>query len=123
MKKTIIFVLALILVGATAVTIYAANAYPKMTGRCLVTTNEIYMIVDNNGSPIIMNNQSDNKSIFEGLKSGDKIKITFDGIDLSYPGRTSVYRCKLISEGSFSDIPKATLSELQNMGWQFEGEQ
>lgn len=123
MKKIIIFVFTLILVGTAAFAIYITNADPTMTGRCLVTTNGIYMIVDNNGSPIVMNNQSDNENIFEGLKSGDKIKITFDGIDQSYPGRTGVYGCKLILEGSLSDFPKATLSELQNMGWQFEGEQ
>ena len=87
-----------------------------------MTTDGIYMIVDKNGSPIVMDNQSGNESLFDGLNSGDKIRITCDMIQTSYPGKAGVTKCKLIAEGIFDDVPEATLSELHEMGYGFEGE-
>lgn len=69
-----------------------------------------------------MDNQSDNESLFDGLNSGDKIKIACDMIQTSYPGKTGVTKCKLIAEGNFDDVPEAILSELHEMGCRFEGE-
>jgi len=120
-KKIVIIVLPLIVIAAAAFIICVANPQ-TITGRCLVTTDGIYMIVDKNGSPIVMNNQSDNESLFDGLNSGDKIRITCGMIQTSYPGKTGVTKCKLIAQGSLDDIPEATLSELHELGYGFEGE-
>lgn len=117
-KKVVIFVLPLIVIAAAAFVICVANPQ-TITGRCLVTTDGIYMIVDKNGNPIVMNNQSGNESLFDGLNSGDKIRITCDMIQTSYPGKTGVTKCKLIAKGSLDAVPENTLAELYELGWQF----
>lgn len=117
MKKIAISVLSLILIAAAVFAIYANSTYQTITGRCFVTTNGIYMIIDKNGSPTVMDNQSGNGSLFDGLNSGDKIRITCDMIQTSYPGKTGVIRCRLIAKGSYDDLPEKTLAELHEMGW------
>lgn len=121
-KKIVIFVLPLIVIAVAILAIYIANPQ-TITGRCLVTTDGIYMIVDKNGSPVVMSNQSGNESLFDGLNSGDKIRITCGMIQTSYPGKTGVTKCKLIAQGSLDAVPEATLSELHELGYGFEGEQ
>ena len=37
-----------------------------------------------------------------------------------YPGRTTIYTCKLIEKGSVNDIPKDILDKLEEMGWTFD---
>jgi hypothetical protein len=122
MKKIVIVALSLIVIAAAVYAICANSNLQTITGRCLVTTNGIYIIVDKNGSPVVMDNQSGNESLFDGLNSGDEIRITCDMIQTSYPGKTGVIKCKLIAKGGFNDIPEKTLSELHELGWGFEGE-
>ena len=119
-KKTIvIFALSLVVIVVVIIAICIVNPQ-TITGRCLVTTDGTYMIVDKNGSPIVMDNQSDNESLFDGLNSGDKIIVICDMIKTSYPGNTGVTKCQLIKKGSLEDVPEATLSELRDMGYRFE---
>ena len=99
---------------------YYLDWKPSMIGQCLVTVDGTYLIVDEDGSPIVMSNQSKDDQLFEDLHTGDKIKIKYDGIDESYPGQTGVYRCKLIEEGTIVDIPNETLNSLEEMGWVFQ---
>ena len=101
------------------VIVYNLDWKPSMTGHCLVTIDRNYLIVDEKGSPIVMSNQSNNEKLFDDLHTGDKIKITYDGINDSYPGQTGVYRCKLIKKGSIDNIPQKTLNSLEEMGWMF----
>lgn len=120
-KKRAIAVLSLVVIAAAAFAIYIANL---QTGRCLVTTNGVYVIVDKNGSPIVMDNQSGNESLFNNLKSGDMIIIARPGRTqiTSYPSKTDVIMCMRIAKGSLDDIPEAALSQLRDMGWQFASE-
>lgn len=122
MKKIVILVLSLVAIAVIVFAIYANGTLQTITGRCLITTDGTYLIVKENGIPIVMDNQSGNESLFEGLNSGDKIRITCDMIQTSYPGKTGVIKCKLIVKGSFDDIPEKTISELHGLGWRFEGE-
>ena len=93
MKKKIlipIIILAVILILAGCVFGYlVSNSMSFSTGRCMVTTNGSIMILLDN-SPIKMSNCSNNEDLFEGLKTGDLIKILHDGIEESYPGGTGV---------------------------------
>jgi hypothetical protein len=91
-----------------------------MTGRCLVSSSGDYLIVNDKGSPIVMSNRSNNESLFESLKTGDKIKITYDGLYQSYPLRTGVYSCKVLENGSIEDIPENILTSLKEMNWVFQ---
>jgi hypothetical protein len=106
---------------AVTISVFCIANPQTITGRCLVTINGTYLIVDKNGSPIIMNNQSNKDGLFNRLSSGDKIIIACDMIQTSYPGNTGVTMCMRIAKGSLDDIPEATLSELQKLGWQFAG--
>ncbi|MHB8065198.1 MAG: hypothetical protein ACYDG2_21740 [Ruminiclostridium sp.] len=122
MKKILVLVLSLIVIAVVVFAICADSNVQTIMGRCLVTTDRVYLIVKENGIPIVMDNQSGNKSLFDGLNNGDMIRIICDMIQTSYPGKTGVTKCKLITKGSLDDIPKKTLSELQEMGWRFEEE-
>jgi len=90
-----------------------------MTGRCLVSSSGAYLIVNEYGSPTVMHNQTNNAFLFEALQTGDKIKITHDEINLSYPGQTGVYSCKVLENGSIEDIPENALASLIEMNWVF----
>ncbi len=119
-KKIVISVLSLIVI---AVAVFAICALNPQTGRCLVTTDGRYMIVKENGIPIVMNNQSGNESLFDGLNNGDMIIVACPYmVETSYPGRTGVIMCMRIAKGGLDDVPEATLSELYGMGYRFEGE-
>ncbi|WP_430846376.1 hypothetical protein [Clostridium nigeriense] len=84
------------------------------------STNGSNIIISEDSSPTLMGNETGNENIFDDLKSGDKIEITYDSIMETYPGKTNIYSCKLIEEGSINDIPKDTLDKLQEMGWEFD---
>ena len=77
------------------------------------------MILDDGGA-ITMSNQTGDATIFDDLKSGDTIKVTYDEIAESYPAQTTIYSCELIERGSKEDIPQDSLDQLQEMGWAFE---
>ena len=123
-KKKVILVLSFVVIAVAvfAICIPIILQLQTITGRCLVTTNGKYMIVNKKGMPTVMYNQSGNESLFDGLNSGDQIRITCDMIQTSYPGKTGVTKCKLIAKGSLDDVPEAILSELHEMGYRFEGE-
>lgn len=97
----------------------ANNGRASMVGRCLISTDGQYLIIDENGAPIVLSNQSENEQMFEKLQSGDKIQITFDGIQETYPAQTGVYTCELLEKGSMEEIPTETVGSLQELGWTF----
>lgn len=82
-------------------------------------SGESHLIIDENGGPIVMGNASKKEDIFEGFENGDKIEITCGPIRESYPGGTEVYSCKRIQAGDIDNIPKDTLDNLKQMGWEF----
>ena len=67
-----------------------------------------------------MFNKTNKENIFDNLKSGDRIRITYDSIMETYPGKTNIYSCKLIEKGSLDNIPKDTLDKLKEMNWTFD---
>lgn len=91
-------------------------AHTVPTGRCLVTRNGDYLILLGN-EPICMSDLSKNKDLFSGLKTGDEIRILHGPIQETYPGRTGVYFCKRITEGSIANIPEKVIESLCTMGW------
>lgn len=120
MKKKIlipIIILAVLLILAGCVFGYlASHSMSFSTGRCMVTTNGSIMILLDN-SPIKISNCSNTEELFEGLKTGDLIKILHDGIQETYPGGTGVYYCKKVEDGSIEDIPLEIIERLSPMGW------
>jgi len=114
---------AIVLLIACSIAILSGcgEGRPAMTGRCLVTANGQYLIIgDDNGEPTVMCNQSGKANLFDELQTGDKIKITYDRILLTYPSQTNAYGCKIIERGSLADIPQDIYDQLTEMGWIFE---
>ena len=93
-----------------------SKGYGFTQGKCLITAQGSYMLIDKNNSPIEMSNQSD-KKLFADLSSGDEILVLHDGIQESYPARTSAYYCKKLSDGKAEDVPQSVIESLTEMGW------
>ncbi|MBR5544414.1 MAG: hypothetical protein IKU66_02965 [Clostridia bacterium] len=92
------------------------KGYGIIEGQFLVT-NDSYMIIDKNNSPIVMSNQSKNEKIFENLSNGDKIVAVIGMIEETYPARTDVYFLIKISDGEYEDLPESALLGLGELGW------
>lgn len=118
MKKLLIY-FSIILLSVIIVILYSNNKKNTMIGIYLKSTNENNIIISEDASPIVMYNKTNKENIFDTLKSGDKIKISYDSILESYPGRTNIYSCKLIDTGHLDNIPKDTLNKLEELGWTF----
>lgn len=124
MKKTLIKILCIILAVFLLITavvvigmgVMTVKGYGVTEGRCLITATGSYMLIDENNSPIVMNNRSE-KDLFAGLSSGDKILVIHDGIQESYPAGTGVYYCKKLSDGEPEDIQNSVVESLTEMGW------
>lgn len=124
MKKTSIKILCVILAVFLLITavvvigmgVMVSKGYGITEGRCLITGTGSYMLIDENNSPIEMNNQSD-KDLFADLSSGDEILVLHDGIQESYPAGTGVYYCKKLSDGEPEDIPSSVIESLTELGW------
>lgn len=117
MKKAIFIfeILALIIVGYFTVT--ALNSTTVIEGYSLKCENDIYMIIDERGSPI---RYSYNKALGTGvekLTDGDRILIISDLINESYPGSTSAYFILKLGDGDISEIPEDALASLSELGW------
>ena len=89
----------------------------KTIGYCLVTTNDNYIIVIPDYGPVVMTDKSENGDLFDGLQTGDKIEVSFAFINESYPGQANTSYCKIISRGSFEDIPQDIYERLEELGW------
>ena len=87
-----------------------------MTGRYL-RPGESHLIIPENGGATVMNNGTDDTSIFDGLDTGDKIEVVCDYILESYPASTTIYSCKLLEDGSPEDLPQDEIDTLAEMGW------
>ena len=58
--------------------------------------------------------------LFDGLESGDRIRITFDMPESSpWPGVDWVYTCELLEEGSLADVPEEALTAMEEAGYDF----
>lgn len=91
-----------------------------MNGIYLKSISGAHLIIDENSGPIHMNNETGKENIFDALKNGDKIEITYDLINEPYPAVTRIYSCKLLKKGNINDVPKDVLDKLQELGWKFD---
>ena len=124
MKKKVIVTLSTILaiillivaVAFVGLGIALYKGYGIIEGQFLVT-NDGYMIIDKNNSPIVMSNQSKNEKIFENLSNGDKIVAVIGMIEETYPARTDLHFLIKLSDGEYEDLPESTLFGLGELGW------
>lgn len=80
------------------------------------------IVRDDTGSYITeaLADKSETHDLFDGLESGDRIRITYDCPDSSpWPGVNWVYKCELLEEGSLDDVPEEALTAMEETGYDF----
>lgn len=95
-------VCGIIVIGVAAVfsfgAILSAQGYGITTGRIYFAANGTYLI-DNDDMAMRVSDCSDDKELFEGYRSGDKVILFHDGVDESYPAQTGGQFAFRISKG------------------------
>lgn len=84
-------------------------------GPCVVCENGEVLIVQNENNPIVLG--TNDKSVFDGLTTGDVIKIECLYIAESYPAQTTIRNLEFIKDGKPEDIPQLLMMNLKDMGW------
>lgn len=115
MKKRAVLLCGLL----CALLLTACGGKSTTTGWYLAAENGASLIVTEDGEPITLSDQSKDGGLFDGLNSGDRIQITHDGVNETYPGQTGAYTCKLLEEGTLENVPEETLESLEELGYDF----
>lgn len=111
------FFLALSVTAVTVGTALLQSGGKSLSvGRYLETAGAGHMLILDN-APVSASSRPEDRDLFAGLSSGDKVLVIHDGIRQSYPGQTSVWYCLRLEEGSPEDIPQDILRSLQDLGW------
>ena len=112
--------LALLLAGCAA----PEAEGPELTeteGRALIALNRegslSTLLVTEDGEAIVLTTEINDA--FCGWSSGDRVRVTHDGVSDTFPAQTEVYDYKTLAEGDWSDIPEETMTALKDLGWDF----
>ena len=122
MKHTILFpaVLTLaLLLAACGAPAGEDGGRTETEGRFLPDINGVPLLVLEDGTPMVLSVQAEGDEPFQGFSTGDRISVTHDGVDESYPLQTGAYAWELLEKGSPEDIPEETLTALEDLGWDF----
>lgn len=118
MKRIGIFACLLALLAACA----APAEGPELTeteGRLLLSLSGTALLVTEGGEHIVLSVEADGDDPWNGFHSGDRIAVTHDGVEETYPAKTGAYDWKLLEEGTLEDVPEETLTALEELGWDF----
>ena len=88
-------------------------------GRLLLAENGTALLVTEDGTPIALSVQAEGNDPWAGYHSGDRIRVTHDGVNETYPAQTRAYAWEQLEEGTLEDIPEETLAALEELGWTF----
>lgn len=113
-------VLIILLCIAVPIVFLVYNDYGVTIGRLLVS-DAGNMVIDGK-TVIIMSDQSDDKDIFDGLRTGDKILVVHDGVEESLPARTGAYHIFRLAKGDESDIPEDAISSFVVKDYAYEAD-
>lgn len=98
----------------------AAPAKEERTeGRLLLAENGTALLVTEDGTPITLSVQAEGSDPWAGYHSGDRIRVTHDGVNETYPAQTGAYAWERLDEGTLEDIPEEALTALEELGWSF----
>lgn len=120
--KWIILAVALALCLCIVAGLFALRGKNITVGRCLVTNNGSYMLIDGN-TPIRMSTRSGSSELFAGLQDGDRILVVHGMVAESYPAQTIASCCIRLGAGSVEDIPLSVRNSLAGLGWLPSGEE
>lgn len=114
-------ILALVLLAACAAPAAEPENPGRMEteGRLLLAENGIALLVKEDGTPMALSVQAEGDDPWAGYHSGDRIRVTHDGVDDSYPQQTGAYAWERLEEGTPDDLPEETLASLEELGWDF----
>jgi hypothetical protein len=62
---------------------------------------------------------ADTGDLFSDLENGDKIEISVDSVEETYPAQATVYSCTLIEKGTAEDLDAEVIQNLEALGWEF----
>ena len=116
MKKKILLGFCMVLVILIATILFITNGFKHTiaTGICLVTDNSVIVIVDD--GPMVISNSSINENLLVDLQTGDKVIITHDGVQETYPAHTGVYKLLKIDTDCINEVSTKTITQLAEMG-------
>ena len=100
----------------------AQAAEPERTeteGRLLLAENGTALLVTEDGTPMTLAVQAEGEDPWAGYHSGDRIRVTHDGVSETYPAQTGAYAWERLEEGTLEDVPEETLAALEELGWAF----
>lgn len=118
--KLIFAILTLaLLLAACGASVRRDGGLTETEGRFVLDVNGAALLVTEDGTPMVLSVQSEGDDPFQGLSTGDRIAVTHDGIDDSYPQQTGAYGWELLEEGTIDDVPEETLTSLEALGWDF----
>lgn len=118
MKKKILISICIMAILFVVIMLFVTGGlkHTIAIGICLITENDtVLVIVDNN--PMKVSNQSFNDELFIGLETGDKVIITHDGIDETYPFQTGVYKLLKIETDCIREVSIQTITKLAELGY------
>ncbi len=120
MKKKILLGICIGIIILIAPILFVTNGFRHTvtTGVCLVADNSVIVIVDD--TPMKISNQSSNENLFADLQTGDKVIITHDGVQETYPAKTGVYKLLKIDTDCIDEVPTNTITQLAEMGYIFK---
>lgn len=115
MKKLLLIVLTFLLISAVILGLLSSRGLAFSLGRCIVMDDTCMLILGN--TPVQLNNRTGSSGAFATLATGDQLLILHDGIQETWPARTSVYFCLALDSGSMDDIPQSVVDSLVESGW------
>ena len=91
-----------------------------MEGWYLRAENGAHFVVTDDGEPFRISDHTKNGDLFDGLTSGERVRITHDDIAETDPCQTGAYSCELLEERTPEGIPAETLTALEELGYIFD---
>lgn len=88
-------------------------------GRLLLAEDGGALLVAEDGTPMVLSVQAEGEDPWAGFQSGDRVRVTHDGVCETYPARTGVYEWERLEEGTLADVPEEALESLEALGWDF----
>lgn len=117
MKPCILWVCLLAVLAACAAP--AEQELTETEGRLLLAENGTAILVTEDGTPIALSVQAEGDGPWSGYHSGDRVRVTHDGVKETYPARTGAYDWERLEEGTLEDVRSETLEMLEGLGWDF----
>ena len=113
-KRLMVLILALVCLGGAVLT---AGGESVTVFQYLHSDGNRHIVIDQDGSPIVIRDLSDTGTLFNGLERGDRALVLHDGVAESYPARSGAYWCLRLGGGAPDDLPRDTLNQLAELGW------